>query len=74
MVIETLFFAKTFELNIKLSLVPVLVGVVIVSFTDVSVNFIGTVYALSAVVITSMYQIVRCLYLFVFRSRLTVCC
>jgi solute carrier family 35 protein E3 len=59
MVIQTMFYEMTFENRIKLSLVPVLIGVVIVSVTDVEVNFIGTVYALTAVFVTSVYQIVR---------------
>jgi len=58
MVIEAVFYSRTHPLRIKLSLVPVLIGVLVTTATDVSVNFIGTMYALSAVLITSVYQIV----------------
>ena len=58
MVIQTYWYSQTFPLRIKLALLPVLIGVVICTFTDVEVNFIGTVYALTAVIVTSLYQIV----------------
>eukprot|EP00698_Gefionella_okellyi_P020036 TRINITY_DN6236_c0_g1_i1.p1 TRINITY_DN6236_c0_g1~~TRINITY_DN6236_c0_g1_i1.p1 ORF type:complete len:328 (+),score=64.42 TRINITY_DN6236_c0_g1_i1:24-986(+) len=57
MVIQTCFYHTSFPARIKLSLIPVLLGVLIATVTDVEVNFVGTVYALSAVVVTSMYQI-----------------
>lgn len=58
MVIQAVWFSTTHSTKIKLSLVPVLIGVIIVSVTDVSANTVGTMFALSAVFITSMYQIV----------------
>jgi len=43
--------------NVKMSLVPVLVGVGIATVTDVQVNLIGSIYATLGVAVTSFYQI-----------------
>ncbi|KPA82941.1 hypothetical protein ABB37_02689 [Leptomonas pyrrhocoris] len=56
-IIQTLFYGKTFSLKIKLALTITCVGVAIATGSDSQANFIGTVVALSALLITCMYQI-----------------
>mmetsp|Transcript_18365 Transcript_18365/g.21146 ORF Transcript_18365/g.21146 Transcript_18365/m.21146 type:complete len:309 (+) Transcript_18365:39-965(+) len=56
-VIQTLFYAETFSMKVKLSLALTCVGVAIATVTDTQANTVGTIFALSALVITSMYQI-----------------
>jgi solute carrier family 35 protein E3 len=56
-VLETLYFGKVFSQKTKLSLIPVCLGVLLTSATDIQFNFIGAVYAFLGVLVTSMYQI-----------------
>ncbi|KAJ3114882.1 hypothetical protein HK098_007133 [Nowakowskiella sp. JEL0407] len=56
-VIQTLFYKMEFSREIKMALTVTCIGVVISSVTDVSINLIGTLYALAGVVVTSVYQI-----------------
>lgn len=56
-VIQTLFYQESFSVKIKLSLALTCVGVGIATVTDAEANLIGTIFALSALLITSMYQI-----------------
>lgn len=56
-VIQTLFYNETFPMNIKLSLLLTCVGVAIATVTDSEANFVGTCVALSALLVTCMYQI-----------------
>lgn len=56
-VIQTIWYNETFSAKIKASLAITCVGVAIGTVTDTEANFIGTVVALSALAITSMYQI-----------------
>lgn len=56
-IIETLFFGETYGMRIKGSLGIICVGVIIATASDTDANFVGTVFALSALLITSMYQI-----------------
>lgn len=56
-IIQTFFYNETFSLKIKLALLLTCVGVAVATVTDSQANFIGTVVALSALLITSMYQI-----------------
>lgn len=57
LIIEALLYSKHTDNMLKLSLVPVCIGVVITTVTDFRVNFVGTCYAIAAVVVTSFYQI-----------------
>jgi solute carrier family 35 protein E3 len=57
MVIQTLWYNKTFSTLIQASLFVTCVGVMITSATDVQVNLIGTLYAAAGVLVTSLYQI-----------------
>jgi solute carrier family 35, member E3 len=56
-VIQTLFYNETFSTNIKLSLALTCVGVAIATVTDSEANLIGTLVAISALLVTCMYQI-----------------
>eukprot|EP00184_Porphyridium_aerugineum_P006733 CAMPEP_0184700750 /NCGR_PEP_ID=MMETSP0313-20130426/15842_1 /TAXON_ID=2792 /ORGANISM="Porphyridium aerugineum, Strain SAG 1380-2" /LENGTH=332 /DNA_ID=CAMNT_0027160559 /DNA_START=74 /DNA_END=1072 /DNA_ORIENTATION=- len=56
-IIEALFYHKYLEFNLKLSLVPICIGVILTASTDYRLNMIGTIYAISAVLVTSLYQI-----------------
>ncbi|CUF15972.1 transmembrane protein, putative [Bodo saltans] len=56
-VIQTLFYNETFPTNIKLSLALTCVGVAIATVTDSEANLIGTLVAISALLVTCMYQI-----------------
>ena len=55
--IQTFYYGETFPMNIKLSLLLTCVGVAIASVSDPQANFLGTMVALSALLVTSMYQI-----------------
>ncbi|KAG5481277.1 hypothetical protein CUR178_06528 [Leishmania enriettii] len=56
-VIQTLFYQKTFSVKVKLSLTVTCIGVCLATISDTSTTFGGTMVALSAVLITSIYQI-----------------
>ena len=56
-VIQTIWYNETFSLKIKLSLVVTCLGVAVGTVTDTEANLIGTIVSLSALLITSLYQI-----------------
>lgn len=56
-IIESLFYQKYLENNLKISLIPVCLGVIITVATDFRLNLIGTGYAVAGVIVTSLYQI-----------------
>lgn len=56
-IIQTLFYGETFSTKIKLSLGLTCVGVLITTITDTQANLPGTLIALSALLVTCMYQI-----------------
>ncbi|KAK9694750.1 hypothetical protein K7432_013295 [Basidiobolus ranarum] len=56
-ILQTVFYQKTFSTSIKLSLAVICFGVGIASVTDVSLNWVGTFFALAGVLVTSLYQI-----------------
>ena len=56
-IIEALLFQKYLDNNLKLSLVPVCIGVIITTATDFRLNMVGTCYAVAGVIVTSFYQI-----------------
>ncbi len=47
-VLETLYFGKVFSQKTKLSLIPVCLGVLLTSATDIQFNLIGTTFFLFA--------------------------
>jgi solute carrier family 35 protein E3 len=55
--IQTTFYGETFSRKIKASLFLTCVGVAISTATDSEANFVGTAIALSALLVTCMYQI-----------------
>uniref|UniRef100_A0A8C4WXM7 Solute carrier family 35 member E3 n=1 Tax=Eptatretus burgeri TaxID=7764 RepID=A0A8C4WXM7_EPTBU len=57
LIIQSAMFGKTFDLQIKLTLIPIFLGVFLNSFYDVKFNGLGIVYASLGVVITSFYQV-----------------
>lgn len=56
-IIQTFFYQKTFSTKIKLSLTLTCIGVAIATASDSEANFLGTMIALSALLVTCMYQI-----------------
>jgi solute carrier family 35 protein E3 len=56
-ILETLYYGKVYSTKTKLSLLPVCLGVLLTSATDVQFNFIGALYAFLGVLVTSQYQI-----------------
>jgi len=55
--IESLIYRKYLETNLKVALIPVCVGVLLTTSTDYRLNFLGTVFGVSGVLVTSFYQI-----------------
>uniref|UniRef100_A0A8B9H1C2 Sugar phosphate transporter domain-containing protein n=3 Tax=Astyanax mexicanus TaxID=7994 RepID=A0A8B9H1C2_ASTMX len=56
-IIQTVYYRKTFSLKIKLTLVPITLGVILNSYYDVKFNFLGIVFATLGVFVTSLYQV-----------------
>ncbi|KPI89737.1 hypothetical protein ABL78_1117 [Leptomonas seymouri] len=56
-IIQTLFYQKRFSTKIKLSLAITCIGVTIATASDSEANLFGTFVALSALLVTCMYQI-----------------
>uniref|UniRef100_A0A8V0YID7 Solute carrier family 35 member E3 n=1 Tax=Gallus gallus TaxID=9031 RepID=A0A8V0YID7_CHICK len=55
--IQSLAYGKSFPLRIKLTLVPITLGVFLNSYYDVKFNVLGTVFATLGVLVTSLYQV-----------------
>lgn len=55
--IQTVYYKKTFSTKIKLTLVPITLGVILNSYYDVRFNFLGIVFATLGVLVTSLYQV-----------------
>ncbi|XP_019753130.1 solute carrier family 35 member E3 isoform X2 [Hippocampus comes] len=55
--IQTAYYKKTFSNKIKLTLVPIAIGVVLNSYYDVRFNALGTIFATLGVLVTSLYQV-----------------
>ncbi|KAK5645369.1 hypothetical protein RI129_006669, partial [Pyrocoelia pectoralis] len=56
MIIQS-FRGKQFSSKVKLTTVPIIVGVTLCFIYDIRLNLLGTVFALSGVTITSFYQV-----------------
>ncbi|XP_062384178.1 solute carrier family 35 member E3 [Sardina pilchardus] len=56
-VIQTVYYRKTFSTKIKLTLVPITLGVMLNSYYDVRFNLLGMVFATLGVLVTSLYQV-----------------
>ncbi|EDO43918.1 predicted protein [Nematostella vectensis] len=55
--IHTLFYRKAYSTKIKLTVIPITLGVFLNSYYDVRFNIQGTVYASLGVLVTSLYQV-----------------
>ncbi|XP_070559095.1 solute carrier family 35 member E3-like [Ptychodera flava] len=57
LVIQRFFYSKTYSTQIKMTLIPITVGVILNSYYDVKFNILGTIYAVCGVLVTSLYQV-----------------
>ncbi|XP_038054467.1 solute carrier family 35 member E3-like isoform X2 [Patiria miniata] len=57
LIIQTVFYNKSFSTKIKLTLVPITLGVITNSYYDVKFNVQGTIYAVVGFLVTSLYQV-----------------
>lgn len=57
MVIQYFWYSKTFSFKIKLTLIPLTLGVYLTTCFDIRFNVLGTAYALIGVFVTSLYQV-----------------
>ncbi|KAF7995082.1 hypothetical protein HCN44_004554 [Aphidius gifuensis] len=55
--LQILFYKKSFSLLVKLTLLPIIFGVIINFYYDIQFNITGTIYATLGVLITSLYQV-----------------
>uniref|UniRef100_F7AVL8 Sugar phosphate transporter domain-containing protein n=1 Tax=Ornithorhynchus anatinus TaxID=9258 RepID=F7AVL8_ORNAN len=55
--IQSLFYGKTFSAHVRLTLIPITLGVILNSYCDVKFNFRGLVFATLGVLVTSLYQV-----------------
>ncbi|NP_001025350.1 solute carrier family 35 member E3 [Danio rerio] len=55
--IQTMYYRKTFSTKIKLTLVPITLGVILNSYYDVRFNLMGMIFATLGVLVTSLYQV-----------------
>ncbi|GFR70906.1 solute carrier family 35 member E3 [Elysia marginata] len=56
-IIQTYWYGRNFSSNVKLTLIPITMGVFLNSVYDIKFNFIGIVFATTGVLITSLYQV-----------------
>lgn len=56
-ILESLLYQKYLDTNLKISLIPVCLGVIVTTVTDFRLNFTGACYAIAGVIVTSFYQI-----------------
>ncbi|XP_012173094.1 solute carrier family 35 member E3 isoform X2 [Bombus terrestris] len=57
-IMQIIFYNKKFSILVKLTLIPIILGVVINFCYDIQFNIIGTIYATMGVFVTSLYQVV----------------
>lgn len=55
--IQTAYYHKTFSTRIKMTMVPITLGVLLNSYYDVRFNLLGSVFASLGVLVTSLYQV-----------------
>ena len=56
--IQSVFYKKHYPLSVKLTLIPMILGITLNSWFDLRYSQIGTFYALSAVAVTAVYTVV----------------
>lgn len=54
---QMIFYRKRFSLLVKLTLIPITLGVTINFYYDIQFNVLGTIYATLGVLVTSLYQV-----------------
>lgn len=54
---QMIFYRKYFNIFVKLTLIPITLGVIINFYYDIQFNIVGTIYATLGVLITSLYQV-----------------
>ncbi|XP_074661863.1 solute carrier family 35 member E3-like [Tubulanus polymorphus] len=79
--IQTYFYGKSFSWKVKLTLMPIIVGVFLNSFYDVRFSVTGSMFAASGVLVTSVYQVwvgskqhefqVNCMQLLMYQAPLS---
>ncbi|KAH3818737.1 hypothetical protein DPMN_120462 [Dreissena polymorpha] len=57
MLIQTQYYEKSFSLPVKLSVIPIAVGVFLNSMFDIKFSLIGIIFATVGVLVTSLYQV-----------------
>lgn len=57
MIIQHYWYNKNFSMGVKLTLVPLTLGVYLSIYYDIRFNILGTCYAMAGVVVTSLYQV-----------------
>lgn len=55
--IHTVFYNREYSFQIKLTVIPIILGVFLNSYYDVKFNWLGTIYATVGVIVTSVYQV-----------------
>ncbi|XP_012257887.2 solute carrier family 35 member E3-like [Athalia rosae] len=56
-VMQAIFYQKKFSILVKLTLIPIILGVIINFYYDIRFNILGTIYAILGVLVTSLYQV-----------------
>lgn len=56
-VIQSMYYKKTFSTKIKMTLIPITLGVILNSYYDVKFNLLGIIFASLGVFVTSLYQV-----------------
>jgi len=59
MIIQTIFHGIQFSAPSRLTLALTCIGILIASVTDVTVNFVGSLYAVIGIITAAVYQVVR---------------
>lgn len=57
MAIQTMYYEKTFSGRVKLTVIPITIGVCLNSYYDVKFNLLGILFATVGVFVTSLYQV-----------------
>ncbi|XP_024943711.1 solute carrier family 35 member E3 isoform X2 [Cephus cinctus] len=56
-IMQIIFYKKHFSILVKLTLIPITLGVIINFYYDLHFNVLGTIYATLGVLVTSLYQV-----------------
>ena len=56
-IIHYMFYGRKYSTKVKMTLIPITMGVFLNSYYDIKFNIIGTVFAFIGVIVTSIYQV-----------------